>query len=214
MDTAKWLILTLLACVILSTASALCGIYTTDCNLLNELDCPNYYSNTTGTNMTCVWNVAICEELEDTCDYEPSSSSSEASSSSSALSSSSTSAPTTAVTTTVPLGSCGVGEIKIIWSVIGVTSSYMEECYFYPNGTLLRCFHANNETICLPPGTDWMKITRPTTLDMLTNPEGAVETIFGIARPTLALFALFFILIVILALGYTLFRPLLSRRGY
>ena len=209
MAAGKWILLTCLLASIAYTVLATCPVdYTVDCNLLNESDCPNYFSNTTGENRSCTWNVALCEEELTTCDDTTTTTE---------VTTTTEATTTTAVTTTttLPPGTCGPGETKIIWSVIGVTSSYMEECYFYPNGSLLKCFHASNETICLPDGTDWMKITRPTTMGMLENPEGAVETIFGIARPTLALFSVLFILGVILMMGYVfIFGPLLRRKGY
>jgi hypothetical protein len=193
-------------------ASAECpliGGWISDCNLLNETSCPEYYSNyTTDENRACAWNVGLCEE-NGLCDDVPSSSSSSSSSSSieasssssSALSSAPTSSSTTTTTTLLTAG-CLPSELKMEWSVIGLTPSSQEICFYYGTSQLRGCY-MTNDTICLDRAQDYYMLIRPSTWDVVENPTGAVTTLLNLARPILGIAI---VLMIGLAIVYVLIR--------
>jgi len=177
-DTMKLLLLALMMTLLLaSQTSATCpALYTTDCNLINQINCPLYYSNTSSFNASCYWDVALCVEANSTCDVTPSSISS-SSSSSSSMSSSLVTTSTTLVGHT-----CTYAEQQLNWNTIGVQPAYQEVCIYYYNGTLMGCY-GTNETICMSKSMDYIMVIRPTAWNPIDNPVNATTDVITLVKP-------------------------------
>jgi hypothetical protein len=179
------LLLALLVCLI-PLATATCPTnYTVDCLLLDQSDCESgdFFSDAdAGVNETCTWATIVCEQDGVDCD---------------APATTTTVATTTTTLAPVVPGSCDPSEMRIRWSVIGITESFKQECYYYPNGTMLRCYYTN-ETICLPRSIDYYKITSPSNWDIIENPVNATTYILGLARPAVGWLFMIFIVFLIL----------------
>ena len=177
--------------MIAGLASATCPAnYTADCNLLNQSECETdtYYSNASmGVNRTCTWNIALCEEDASDCDAPTTTTTTVAT----------TTTTVATTTTTLIAGSCDPSEMRIKWSVIGITESFNSECFYYSNGTLIKCF-GNNETICLPRNADYYQIVEPNNWNMIDNPVNATTWILGLARPAVGWFFVLFIVLTII----------------
>ena len=180
MKATHILILALIMTLLLPAASADCpSSYTADCVLLEQSDCESgdYYSDVLTFNSSCVWATIICEEDGSQCDAPP--------------------ATTTTTLVSVIPGSCDPSEMRIRWSVIGITESFKQECYYYANGTILRCYNAN-ETVCLPRDIDYYKITSPSNWDIVENPVNATNYILGLSRPAIGWFFVIFLVTCVL----------------